>query len=61
MKMTNELTHCPNCQTELMEAPAIGPFCPNKNCRIGDGPFTVEPRKSPVCHDPGDEDDKAWD
>jgi len=32
-----ELTHCPKCGTEVMDAPGIGEFCPNKECDVVDG------------------------
>ena len=34
-----ELEPCYKCGTPLLNAPGIGPFCPNKNCDVGDGPF----------------------
>ncbi len=30
------LTHCPKCGTEVMTAPGIGDFCPNKECDVID-------------------------
>ena len=30
------LTHCPKCGTEVVTAPGIGDFCPNKECDIVD-------------------------
>jgi hypothetical protein len=30
---------CHKCGTELINAPGIGPFCPNKACDVMDGPF----------------------
>jgi hypothetical protein len=30
---------CYKCGTELINAPGIGLFCPNKNCDVADGPF----------------------
>jgi len=39
MTMTDsDRTHC-RCGTTLEHAPAIGPYCPNSACEIGDGPF----------------------
>ncbi len=29
--------HCPECGTDLLNAPGIGPFCPNKDCDVVDG------------------------
>jgi hypothetical protein len=34
------------CGTELINAPGIGPFCPNKACDVKDGPFE-EPEEEP--------------
>lgn len=34
-----ELINCYKCDTELVNAPGIGPFCPNKLCDVKDGPF----------------------
>ena len=31
------ITHCPKCGTEVMDAPGIGEFCPNKECDVVDG------------------------
>jgi hypothetical protein len=39
--------NCYMCGTELINAPGIGPFCPNKKCDVKDGPFNeVEEPKS---------------
>jgi hypothetical protein len=39
-----ELTHCPSCGTEIMNAPGIGEFCPNKECDIVDNLYgNVDP------------------
>ena len=35
--------NCYKCGTELVDAPGIGPFCPNKACDVFDGPFAEEP------------------
>lgn len=32
--------HCHKCSTELINAPGIGLFCPNKACNVMDGPFS---------------------
>ena len=32
--------HCHKCNTELINAPGIGLFCPNKACDVMDGPFS---------------------
>lgn len=37
---------CNKCGTKLLNVPAIGPFCPNKECDVLDGPF--EPEESIV-------------
>ena len=37
------LDPCYKCGTPLIDAPGIGPFCPNKECDVIDGPFTEEP------------------
>ena len=29
---------CPKCGTIMMDAPGIGPYCPNKDCDVLDGP-----------------------
>ena len=31
-----KLTHCPQCGTEVVTAPGIGDFCPNKECDVVD-------------------------
>jgi hypothetical protein len=31
-----EITHCPKCGTEVVTAPGIGDFCPNKECDVVD-------------------------
>ena len=38
-----ELDPCYKCSTPLIVAPGIGPFCPNKECGVFDGPFVEEP------------------
>jgi len=35
---------CHKCGTALELAPGIGPFCPNRNCDVADGPFFDEPQ-----------------
>jgi hypothetical protein len=35
-KPPEEKEHCPKCDTELMNAPGIGIFCPNKECDVVD-------------------------
>jgi hypothetical protein len=41
-----ESIHCHKCNTELVNAPGIGLFCPNKSCDVIDGPFTDKEEKS---------------
>jgi hypothetical protein len=41
-----ESIHCHKCNTELVNAPGIGLFCPNKSCDVKDGPFSDEEEKS---------------
>lgn len=43
-----ELELCYKCGTPLMNAPGIGPFCPNKNCNVGDGPFLRDQEKPEI-------------
>jgi hypothetical protein len=40
-----ELEPCYKCGTPLLNAPGIGPFCPNRNCDVGDGPFLRDKEK----------------
>ena len=35
------------CGTELVNAPGIGPFCPNKMCDVKDGPFEEPEEEEP--------------
>jgi len=39
------LDPCYKCGTPLMNAPGIGPFCPNKECDVSDNTLGVEPIK----------------
>ena len=32
-----DIGHCYKCNTALLNAPGIGPFCPNKECDVADG------------------------
>lgn len=41
-----EPLYCYKCNTELVNAPGIGYFCPNKNCDVLDGPF--DPDEEPI-------------
>lgn len=51
--------HC-SCGTELKHATGIGPFCPNENCDILDGPFSPSvidtPNLCPGCDGSGTTD-----
>jgi hypothetical protein len=38
-KGSDPTINCHKCGTELIDAPGIGLFCPNKNCDVKDGPF----------------------
>lgn len=55
--------HCHKCNTELINAPGIGLFCPNKECDVMDGPFSddEEPviiiRTGILAEDDDDEED----
>ncbi len=40
-----EPLHCYKCGTELLNAPGIGPFCPNKNCDVVD---KTDPDAEPI-------------
>jgi hypothetical protein len=51
-KSSDPTLNCYMCGTELINAPGIGPFCPNKECDVADNTtgveweFTPEPKKS---------------
>ena len=45
-KGSDPTINCHMCGTELINAPGIGPFCPNKACDVSDGPFE-EPEEEP--------------
>ena len=54
--------HCHKCNTELINAPGIGLFCPNKECDVMDGPFSddEEPviiRSGILAEDDDDDED----
>ena len=54
--------HCHKCNTELINAPGIGLFCPNKSCDVMDGPFSddEEPviiRSGILAEDDDDDED----
>jgi hypothetical protein len=46
--------HCHKCSTELINAPGIGLFCPNKQCDVVDGPFSDD--EEPEISDEDDEE-----
>lgn len=54
--------HCHKCNTELINAPGIGLFCPNKECDVADGPFSDDEdplviiRSGILAEDDDDED-----
>jgi len=50
----NEPINCYMCGTELMNAPGIGLFCPNKTCDVKDGPSEEEPilKQHPYLNEP---------
>ena len=41
-EVTNEPIKCFKCGTDLLDAPGIGPFCPNKECDVADNTENVE-------------------
>ena len=45
----DDTINCYKCGTALLNAPGIGPFCPNKECDVADGPFI---NKSEAPHHP---------
>ena len=47
--------NCHKCNTELINAPGIGLFCPNKECDVMDGPFSDD-EETVVLEDDDDED-----
>jgi len=47
-----EPINCNKCGTELVDAPGIGWFCPNKECDIADGPFDGSEPPELVIHWP---------
>ena len=46
---------CHKCSTELINAPGIGLFCPNKQCDVKDGPFSDD--EDPVISEDDDDED----
>ena len=59
-----ELAPCYKCGTPLMNAPGIGPFCPNRDCDVSDGPFSADQEPIqikvilPTAHVDDDHDEK---
>jgi hypothetical protein len=47
---------CHKCSTELINAPGIGLFCPNKQCDVMDGPFSDDEEPVVVAEEDDDED-----
>ena len=47
--------NCHKCNTELINAPGIGLFCPNKECDVMDGPFSDD--EEPVVLEDDDDED----
>jgi len=47
---------CHKCSTELINAPGIGLFCPNKACDVMDGPFSDDEDPVVVAEEDDDED-----
>ena len=37
---------CPKCGTVMLDAPGIGPYCPNKDCDVLDGPDLYKKEKT---------------
>ena len=56
-----ELDPCYKCGTPLLVAPGIGPFCPNKECDVMDGPFSDDQPEIVLPFIPSDEDDEEED
>ena len=49
--------HCHNCNTELINAPGIGLFCPNKECDVMDGPFSDDEPEEIISKDEDDDEE----
>lgn len=52
---------CYKCDTTLVNAPGIGPFCPNKECNVVDGPFVEDTILVAVDPVTTAEEDEAFD
>jgi len=52
-----ESIHCHKCSTELINAPGIGLFCPNKACDVMDGPFSDD--EEPEISEEEDDDEES--
>jgi len=46
---------CPKCETPLLNASGIGPFCPNKSCDVMDGPFLEDGEEIVFTYVPEDD------
>jgi len=46
---------CPKCETPLINASGIGPFCPNKSCDVMDGPFLEDGEEIVFTYVPEDD------
>ena len=44
-EVSDPTIYCHKCGIELMNAPGIGLFCPNKECDVKDDPFVEEPEE----------------
>jgi len=52
---------CYKCDTTLVNVPGIGPFCPNKECNVVDGPFVEDTILVAVDPVTTAEEDEAFD
>jgi len=52
-----EAIHCHKCSTELINAPGIGLFCPNKACDVMDGPFSNDEPEEIISEDEDDDEE----
>ena len=51
--------HCHKCSTELINAPGIGLFCPNKDCDVQDGPFSDDETPEILQVEDDDDDEES--
>lgn len=47
---------CGECGTECNHAPGLGPYCPDEDCEVGDGPGLIEIEEDDSTHLKGVED-----